>query len=65
MQNFFAEYIISMYHYIPVGRQDECYINREGLLTLGIAVTLAESEDQQDDCGVCREKVTVLSIGRV
>ena len=39
-----------MYHYIPVGQQDECNINREGLLTLGIAVIsiLAESEDHQD-----------------
>ena len=35
---FFAENIILMYHYIPVGHQDECNINREGLLTLGIAV---------------------------
>ena len=31
-------YIILMYHYIPVGHQDERNINREGLLTLGIAV---------------------------
>ena len=31
-------YIMLMYHYIPVGHQDECNINREGLLTLGIAV---------------------------
>ena len=55
-----------MYHYIPVGYQDECNINREGLLTLGIAViSIGRSEDQQDDCGVYREKVTVLSIGRV
>ena len=37
MQNFFAEYIILMYHYIPVGHQNECNINREGLLTLGRA----------------------------
>ena len=34
----FNIYIILMYHYIPVGHQDECNINREGRLTLGIAV---------------------------
>ena len=38
MYTLFTIYIILMYHYIPVGHQDECNINREGLLTLGIAV---------------------------
>ena len=41
-RTFFAEYIYIyinlIYHYIPMGHQDECNINREGLLTLGIAV---------------------------
>ena len=37
MYTLFNIYIILMYHYIPVGHQDECNINREGLLTLGIA----------------------------
>ena len=38
MYTLFNKSIILMYHYIPVGLQDECNINREGLLTLGIAV---------------------------
>ena len=38
MYTLFNIYIISMYHYIPVGHQDECNINMEGVLTLGIAV---------------------------
>ena len=38
MYTLFNIYIILMYHCIPVGHQDECNINREGLLTLGIAV---------------------------
>ena len=38
MYILFNIYIILMYNYIPVGHQDECNINREGLLTLGIAV---------------------------
>ena len=38
MYTLFKIYIILMYHYIPVGHKDEYNINREGLLTLGIAV---------------------------
>ena len=38
MYTLFNIYISLMYHYIPVGHQDECNINREGLLTIGIAV---------------------------
>ena len=56
MYTLFNIYIILMYHYIPVGHQDECNINREGLLTLGIAVI---------SIGSLRiNRMTVESVGR-
>ena len=40
MYTLFNLYIILMYHYIPVGHQDECNFNGGGggLSTIGIAV---------------------------
>ena len=35
---FYLTNIIVMLHYIPVDHQGECNINREGLLTIGLAV---------------------------